>query len=83
MDDTQHTTFLTEGGRIKAFSNNYNGVMGPKAMRPGSLLSIDDNLAGLFGLMSEGSILVSFAKLNFMVSVTASSNSSLSSHACD
>lgn len=68
LESTEQTAFLTEGGRIKGICNNYNGVFGPKAMHSSTNLSLDENMIGLFGLMVEGSILITLSKLNFVVS---------------
>lgn len=78
LEDTAHEEFLTTGGCIKAFCNNFNGVFGRKCVRVGRPHSLDDNLAGLFGLMPTGSVLITFSKLDFLVSWAAHLGASLS-----
>jgi Tfp pilus assembly major pilin PilA len=58
--------FLTSPGKItKGFCNNFNGVLGYRASRPGvkDSYNIDDYVGALFALMEEGSILVTLYPL--------------------
>jgi Histone methylation protein DOT1 len=58
--------YLINPGRVtKAICNNFNGVFGFRSARPGVKdgYNIDDYVSGLFFLMQEGSILVTFYPL--------------------
>lgn len=66
LDNMEYTDFLTQGGKIKSFCNNYGGEWGYQ-IRSGAKRLSGTCVAGLFGLMAEGSIVITTEKLNFQV----------------
>lgn len=73
LTDPVHRAFLTQGGIIKAFANNFDGFWSQKSHRTSQDLSkpsLDDYLAGLFPHMVPGSILVTLSPLRLGISQT-------------
>lgn len=68
LEDPKHTEFLTAGGTMKVFCNNFGGVFGDLSMKGKTNVSLDHTLVGLFGLMPEGSMLVTLHRPPFFVS---------------
>jgi hypothetical protein len=63
LEDPEHTDFLTRGV-TKAYVNNFNGVFAERASLPGQTYFLDDYIAGLFGLMQPGAIMITFHALS-------------------
>lgn len=63
LEDVEHREFLTEGV-TRAYVNNFNGVFAERSCKANQKWFLDDFVAGLFALMSPGSVLVTLHPLN-------------------
>ena len=62
LEDRAHVEFLTRGV-TRVIANNYNGNFAEKSSKNGQTYTLDDYIAGLFGRMAPGTILVTLHPL--------------------
>lgn len=69
LENPSNFDFLTkpsgEEGKMKVFCNNFGAVFSDKSAKASHKYFLDDYIAGLFAIMPEGSIIITFSRLTF------------------